>query len=280
MNDLMATSEGYAQLTSPLGLIAGNGVMPFEFVKSAKEKGFEVVTVAHIGETDEKIGEVSENCSWIKVGQVGKLIKALKRSGVKNASFAGGICKPKLFNVLNLDLKGFLTLAKASTGNDDSILRTVAREIEKSGIRIFAATLLIDKSTPPKGVLTSRALSREETENAKIGWQAAEDIGRHDIGQTVVVNRKVVVAVEAIEGTDACMQRAGQLSGKCATVVKLSKPNQDLRFDLPAVGVETIAVMKSIGATALVLKANCAVLLNPQELIEAADQAGIAIEAW
>ena len=267
-------------LQSPIGLIAGNGSLPFEFIESAKAKGIEVVTVAHVGETDKRIELVSKSCTWVKVGQLGKVIRSLKKAGVKQASFAGGIYKPKLFKSMSLDFKGFLTLVKLKTSNDDSILRGITKEIEKSGIQIFSAGVVLENSIAKEGKLTKRNLSSEETENAKIGWQAAEVIGKCDIGQTVVVNQKAIVAVEAVEGTDACIKRAGELSGKGAVIVKLSKPGQDERFDLPAVGVETIINMHNIGATALVIRAGATIFLKPQEIIEAADLHNIAIEAW
>ena len=268
------------QFDSPVGLIAGNGSLPLEFVHNARQKGLQVVTVAHIGETAGEIEQISSSCKWIKVGQLGKLISFLRKSGVKQAFFAGGICKPKLFSVFNLDFKGFMTMAKVKTYNDDTVLRAIAKEIEKVGIKIFSAGLILENSVIKKGSLTKRALNEEERINAEIGWEAAEGIGKYDIGQTVVVIKKAVVAVEAIEGTDACMFRAAELGGKGGVVVKLTKPAQDRRFDLPAVGINTVLNMHKIGATALVLKAGGAILLKPQEVIDAANLHDIAIEAW
>ncbi len=274
------TDQQTIQLDSPVGLIAGNGSLPFEFIESAKAKGLEVVTVAHSGETDPKIESISKSCTWIKVGQLGKIISSLKKAGVRQATFAGGINKPKLFSGLRPDLKGFLTLLKLKTSNDDTLLRGIANEIEKSGIKIFSAGLVLENSVIKKGCITKRALTESEIENANIGWQAAEAIGICDIGQTVAVNKKSIVAVEAVEGTDACLKRAFELSGKGLVVVKLCKPEQDKRFDLPAIGTETINLMNQIGATALVIRAEATIFLQPQEVIIAAEQAGIAIEAW
>jgi DUF1009 family protein len=269
-----------SDLNSPVGLIAGSGSLPMNFIQSANAKGLKVVTVAHVHETDSKIEQISSACTWIKVGQLGKLIKSLKKAGVKHATFAGGIYKPRLFSNLSLDLKGWLTILKLKTSNDDTLLRGIAKEIEKSGIKIFSAGLLLENSLVNKGKLTRRGLSTSEIENAVIGWQAAELIGKCDIGQTVVINQKSIVAVEAVEGTDSCIDRAGQLSGKGSVIVKLSKPGQDERFDLPAIGVSTIENMQAIGATALVLRADSSIMLNPQEVIEAADRYNIALEAW
>lgn len=268
----------YKHLVSPIGLIAGNGTLPMEFADNAREKGYSVVAIGHVGETDPSLSTRVGALSWVRVGQLGKVIRILRKAGVKQVAFAGGIRKPA-FSGLRLDLTGFLTLMRAHTYHDDSLLRAIAREIERRGIEVFSPTVFLEQSVPAPGVLTVRALSKKEREDAIIGWEAAEGIGRFDIGQTVVVNEKVVVAVEALEGTDACLERAGSLRGGGATIVKLPKPGQDTRFDLPAIGVNTIDAMKRLGFTALVLKEGGAILIDPQGVIDKANAAGIAIIA-
>ena len=273
------------QLTSPVGLIAGNGCFPLEFAESARRRGLSVVAVAHKGETEQRIEELVEECTWISVGEVGKLIDSFKRRGVRHAAFAGGIRRVKLFAGFKPDLRAVALIARTRSLQDDVILREVAREIERSGIEVFSASLLLEKSVPGAGLLTRRKLSSSESASARCAWDAAKGIGALDIGQTVVAHQGVIVAVEAIEGTDAAVARAGELAGTSkgvkpgdgCVVVKLAKPQQDLRFDLPAVGRETIEVMQRAGATALLLEAGKAIILDAQEFVRRADAAGIAV---
>jgi UDP-2,3-diacylglucosamine hydrolase len=274
-------------LHSPIGLVAGNGSFPLEFLKNAKARGLDVVVVAHVGETDRQVEGLAWHCAWIRVGQVGKLLRTFKRKGVRQAAFVGGIRRARLFGSFRPDLRALSIIARLGSVKDDKLLRAVAAEIEKDGIEVFSASVLLERSVPCVGTLTRRALSEAERSGAAVGWEASKGVGALDIGQTVVVCQGVVVAVEAVEGTDAAIARGGDLAGRRSgrpekgslVVVKLAKPQQDLRLDLPAVGVGTISAMKIAGASALVLEAGKAVILNPQEVIEAADMEGIAIEA-
>ena len=266
-------------LQSPIGLIAGNGNFPLEFITSAKARSLEVVVVAHRGECDPSIENIASKCLWIRVGELGKLIKFFRSCGVKQAAFVGGISKPKLFKNLKPDLKGILTMMKLRTFNDDVILRGTAKEIERSGIEIFGPYEILEKCIVKKGVLTNRALSSIELENARIGWETAEGLGRFDVGQTVVVNRKTVVAVEAVEGTDSCIERAGAISGEGCSIIKISKPGQDLRFDMPAIGEKTIETMIKVSAKSLILQAESCLMYDPAAVVSKANAADISIVA-
>jgi len=276
----MTTDAASLGLTSPIGLVAGNGVFPIQFAERARELGLEVIVVAHKGETDPSIERFASKCVWIKVGQLGKLIKTFTKSGVKQATFAGGIKRINIFKGVRLDLKAVALIARLGSVKDDIILRGIASELERIGIAVIGAHILLDKAVPSAGVLTRRDLTQDELKNVIIGWEAATLIGRLDIGQTVVVNGGVVTAVEAVEGTDEAIRRAGHLSGRGSVVVKLAKPQQDLRLDLPAVGPETIETMKRAGSSALVIQSGRAIFLDPQEIITRANGAGIAIVAF
>jgi DUF1009 family protein len=266
-------------LTSPIGLIAGNGTFPFEFATNARARGLEVVAVAHVGETDPELEKIVKSCTWIKVGEVGRLIKVFNKAGVRQAAFAGGITKVRLFGGIKLDLRGIKVLSRVRSTNDDSILRGVAAEIESSGVSIVAASVLLEKSLPAGGVLTHRRPLGAELKDGIQGWIAAREIGRLDIGQAVVVVRGAVAAVEAIEGTDAMIARAHQLAGNGGVLVKICKPDQDLRFDLPTIGLKTIENANRSGITAIFIEAGRTLMLDPDGVVRAANRAGIAIVA-
>lgn len=267
-------------LSSPIGLIAGNGSLPLEFAVCAREQGLDVVAVAHQGETDPLLESLVKEISWVKVGQLGKVIKNLRRAGVRQAAFAGGINRVRLFGGMRLDWRGFLFLARLRNRKDDSVLRAVAAEVERSGIVVFGAETLLKKSVPSAGVLTRRGLTSAELRDAQVAWEAARTIGSLDIGQSAVACDGLITAVEAVEGTDAALRRAAQLSmGAGGVVVKLSKPQQDTRFDLPTIGPNTIETMREGRLTALVLEASRSLILDPVMVVEAADRAGIAIVA-
>ena len=265
------------QILSPIGLVAGNGSLPKEFALEAKAQGLDLFVVAHLGETDPNIEHLAKAIKWVKVGELGKLISFFLKSGVRSVAFAGGIRRIRLFGGVKLDLKGLALIARIGSLKDDAILRAVAAELEKEGIKVISVTDLIPKLTPHSGVLTKRVPSEEECKAATIGFEAANRLGELDIGQTVVINGGIVVAVEAVEGTDQAIERAGILSGEGAVVVKAVKPIQDIRLDLPTIGPGTIAVMRKAGAKALFIRSGSTILLQPHRVIQDADNFGIAI---
>jgi len=266
-------------LSSPVGLVAGSGSYPLEFIKNAKARGLDVVVVAHVGEADPAVATQALHCEWIKVGELGKIISVFQAHKVKHAALAGGISRPKLFGGVKLDLRALSLLARTRSVKDDILLRAVADELRKEGIEVISASVLLSNCVPSSGYLSKRKLSQEEREDLVIGWEAARTLGALDIGQTVVVSKGMVVAIEAIEGTDGTIKRAGELAGTGCVVVKLAKPQQDLRLDLPAIGSKTIETMQAAKAAALVVETGKCLILERDEVVRLADRAGIAIVA-
>ena len=259
---------------APIGLIAGSGRFPLLFAQAAQRAGRSVVAVAHEGETDPELAAAA----WVKLGQLGRIAEVLRGAGVSEAVLCGGIRKPKLFEV-RPDWLGLKALARLRSFGDDAALRAIALVLEEEGVRIVSPLPLVPELLAPRGSLGRRKLSDEQRADAVIGFAAARALGEADIGQTVVVKRGVVLAVEAVEGTDACIARAGAL-GKGAVVVKARKPQQDDRFDVPAVGPRTIETCAAAGCSALAVEAGTTLVLERAEVAERADRAGIAVEGF
>ncbi len=262
-----------------IGLIAGNGRFPIIFAQAAKQKGMQVIAVAHEGETAPELAEWVDGIFWVKVGQLGKIISTFKEQQVSDVMMAGGIKKTHLFSGAMPDLRGIAFLAKMIHKKDDSILRAVAAELESEGITVRESTRYLDSILAAPGVLTKRKPSKDEHKDIDFGWQIAKEIGRLDIGQTVLVKDQAVLAVEAIEGTDETIRRGGPLCKKGAVVVKVCKPNQDLRFDLPAIGTQTIKSMEQVKASCLAIEAGKTIIIDREAVVRDADRAGIAVIA-
>jgi DUF1009 family protein len=262
-----------------LGLIAGNGKFPLIFAAEARRGGYTVVAVAHRGETPPQIEGLVDDLTWIQVGQLGKIIRAFKDAGVTQAAMAGGIRKVKLFSNFRPDLRGIRFLAGTKSREDDALLRGVADELAKEGITVLESTLCLPDLVPKEGVLTAQAPSTPQWEDIHHGFRLAKEIGRLGIGQTVVVKGGVVVAVEAVEGTDAAIARGGALARSGCVVVKVSKPGQDLRFDVPAVGVETIKNLHAVGGAVLAVEAEKTLVLERDEMLREASRCGVIVAA-
>ena len=260
-----------------IGLIAGNGRFPLIFAENARRLGYAVMAVAHIGETEPELEKHVERIHWIKIGQINKLIKAFKEDGVRQAVMLGGIRKTHVFTTVRPDLRTLAIASRLRAYKDDAILREFAAELEGEGITIRESTFGLDGILVEDSPLTKRRPTKKEWDDIRYGWDVAREIGRLDIGQCVVVKDRVIVAVEAVEGTDRAIRRGGELAGEGVVVVKRCKPQQDLRFDLPAIGPKTIQVMASVKATALAVEAGRSVLLDRQEMIHQAERAGIAV---
>ena len=260
-----------------IGLIAGNGRFPIIFADNAKRLGYHVSAVAHEGETEPELAGHVDRIHWIKIGQLSKLIKAFKEDKVRQAVMLGGIKKTHMFTTLRPDLRTLAMATRLALRKDDDILRELAKELEGEGIAICESTFGLEGILAEEGTLTVRAPSEKEWEDIRYGWDVAHDIGRLDIGQCVVIKDRVVVAVEAVEGTDGAIKRGGDLAKDGAVVVKRSKPQQDLRFDLPAVGPRTIEVMASVKASVLAIEAGRTVLLDREVVLAKARSARIAI---
>ncbi|MEK6617622.1 MAG: UDP-2,3-diacylglucosamine diphosphatase LpxI [Nitrospirota bacterium] len=260
-----------------IGLIAGNGRFPIIFAENARRLGYVVSAVAHIGETAPELERHVERIHWIKIGQLNKLIKALKEDGVRQAVMLGGIKKTHVFTTVRPDRRALAVASRLKQLKDDAILREVAAELESEGITIRESTFGLRGILVEEGALTKHAPSKKEWEDIRYGWEVAGEIGRLDIGQCVVIRDRAVVAVEAVEGTDKAIRRGGLLARDGAVVVKRSKPQQDLRFDLPAVGPATIEAMESVKASVLAVEAGRSVILDRETTLRKAERAGIAI---
>jgi hypothetical protein len=260
-----------------IGLIAGNGRFPIIFADNARKLGYHVSAVAHEGETEPELAGHVDRIHWIKIGQLSKLIKAFKEDKVHQAVMLGGIKKTHMFTTLRPDFRTLALATRVALRKDDDILREFAKELEGEGIAICESTFGLEGILAEEGTLTARVPSEKEWEDIRYGWEVAHDIGRLDIGQCVVIKDRVVVAVEAVEGTDGAIKRGGDLAKDGAVVVKRSKPQQDMRFDLPAVGPRTIEVMASVKASVLAIEAGRTILLDREIVLEKAKSARIAI---
>jgi DUF1009 family protein len=271
------TTDNGQRTIEKVGLIAGSGKFPLMVADSAKQRGIEVIAVAHKGETAPELAEKVDEITWIRLGQFGHLVSAFKSRGVRYVLMAGAIAKTTMFSDVRPDLKGLAVLGKLLIFHDDDILRSVARELEKEGIAVVSSTTYLPELLAPYGCLTRRRPKKEELEDIEFGWMVAKEMGRLDIGHCVVVRRKTVLAVEAIEGTNKTILRGGGLAKERAVVVKVCKPSQDLRFDLPAVGLDTVKVMKTVNASVLAIEAGKTLIFDREEMIGLADTRGIAI---
>jgi DUF1009 family protein len=260
-----------------IGLIAGGGQFPLLIAEAAQKEGIRVIAVAHHDETDPKLSEQVDDIVWVKLGQLGQLIKAFKIYGVKEALMAGTITKKRMFENIRPDLKGLAIMSKLAFFHDDDILRAVAKELAREGITIIGSTQFLPELIAPEGCLTARRPSRAEKEDIRFGWKMAKELGRLDIGQCVVVRKRTVLALEAIDGTDATILRGGSLAQEKAVVVKVSKPGQDLRFDIPCVGLETICTLSRVNGAVLAIEAGNTLLFDKAQMIAEADMKHIAI---
>jgi len=260
-----------------IGLIAGGGQFPVIFSKAAKSKGFEVYAAAHIKETDPQLENHVHTIKWIYPGQLKRIIKFYKADGVTEAVMMGSIAKPKLFKTFRPDTKAISLIAGMRHTHDDGILRAVAALFKKEGITIKASTMMLPDILAKKGCWTKRKPTRTERKDIAFGWDIAKEIGRLDIGQCVVTGGGSILAVEAVDGTDATIKRGGKLGDGMAIVIKVSKPDQDLRFDMPAVGIKTIQIMDSVKAGVLAIEAEKTVVFEKEKMIELANKCGISI---
>jgi DUF1009 family protein len=260
-----------------LGLIAGNGRFPIIFADNARKLGYQLCAVAHEGETDPDLANHVDRIHWIKIGQLNKLISAFKGDQVHQAVMLGGIKKTHVFTTVRPDFRALALAARLALWKDDDILRELAKELEKEGITICESTFGLEGILANEGSLTARVPTEKEWEDIRYGWEVAHDVGRLDIGQCVVIKDRVVVAVEAVEGTDEAIKRGGHLAKDGAVVVKRCKPQQDLRFDLPAIGPRTIDIMASVSASVLAVEAGRTIILDREVTLKKAQAAGIAV---
>jgi UDP-2,3-diacylglucosamine hydrolase len=273
-----------------IGLIAGNGKFPFLVLDAARAQGHEVVVAAIKEETVPEIeSRGAAAVHWLSLGELSKLIETFKKEGVKRAIMAGQVKHKQIFSSIRPDWRLAKLLLSLSTRNTDSLLGAIAKVLADEGIVLENSTSLLEPLLAKSGVLTKRPPTEAERQNIEYGRAVARHLALYDIGQTVVVAETACVAVEAMEGTDATIERAGQIMSslesvpstlsRALTVVKIAKPNQDMRFDVPVVGVKTIETMRRSGVTCLALDAGKCLLLDGDAILQAADSAQIAIVA-
>ncbi len=266
-----------ADKADTIGIIAGGGQFPLLAAEAARKRGLIVTAVAFEGEADPAITGMAHHTEWIGLGQLGKLIKAFKKRNVSKALMAGTISKGKMFSNIKPDLKGLAFISKFAIFHDDSILRALARELLDEGIEIVSSTIYLPELLAPERCFTKRKPSDEEDRDIQIGWRIAKELGRLDIGQCVVIRNRTVLALEAIDGTNATILRGGKLAGEKAVVVKVSKPDQDLRFDVPSVGLKTIEAMVEVKARALAIEAGKTLVFDHEKMVDLADRNKISI---
>jgi len=260
------------------GLIAGNGQFPFLVLEGARRQGVDMVVAAIQEEASPEIADWAQRIEWLSVGHLGKLIKFFRREGVTHIILAGQVKHVQIFGPALPDVRMIKLLAGLRRKNTDSLIGAVVQELEKEGFTVIDSTHFIKPLLAPAGTLTRRSPSKEEQKDIEYGLAVAREIARLDLGQTIVVRDQAVVAIEAMEGTDATILRASELvQGQPLTVVKVAKPNQDMRFDVPVIGVPTIQTMIKAGATALCITVGKTLLLDKDGLIALADEHRITV---
>lgn len=259
------------------GLIAGNGDFPFLVLDGARKAGEALAVVAIKEETDKRIEQQAETLTWVGIGQLGKMISFFKEAGVTKVVMAGQVKHVQLFSRAVPDVRMLKMLWNLPRRNTDALIGGIAGELEKEGIELIDSTFFLQDHLAPEGILTRRTPNDAELGNIEYGLHIANEIARLDLGQTIVIRAKACVAIEAMEGTDETIARAGQLAKGKLTVVKVAKPYQDMRFDVPVVGPATIEVMAAAGATCLSITACKTLIFKRDETIRLADKSRIAI---
>jgi len=262
-----------------LGLIAGNGQMPFLVIDGAHRAGAEVAVAAIREETDPSIEKIADRLIWVGIGQLGKMLKFFRNEGVEKAIMAGQVKHVQIFSSAIPDMRMLKMLLRLPKRNTDTLIGAVATELASEGIELIDSTHFLKDHLPEAGTITKRAPDDRERKDIEYGLEVAREIGRLDLGQTIVVRDRACVAIEAMEGTDAVIRRAGELVRGKLTVVKIAKPDQDMRFDVPVVGLPTIETMITARATCISLTAGKTLMLDRAEMIKLANQHKIAIVA-
>jgi UDP-2,3-diacylglucosamine hydrolase len=261
------------------GLIAGNGKFPFLVLEGARSQGIEMAVIALREEASPELASVSQRLHWVSLGELSRTLELLHQEGVTHAVMAGQVQHNKIFSAIRPDWKLAKLLFSLPRKNTDSLIGAVARVLESEGITLVDSTAFLRPLVPDAGVLTLRAPDARESADIAYGRDIAVQLAGLDLGQTVVVRDRACVAVEAMEGTDETIERAARIAGGPLVVVKVAKPKQDMRFDVPVVGLRTVEVMKRWGVTALAIDAGRTLIFERPKVIEAAEAAGIAIEA-
>ena len=262
-----------------LGIIAGNGAYPLLLARAARQAGVKkLVAAAFTGETRPELSEAVDEIQWLRVGQLGRLLNYFQEAKVTHAMMAGQIAPKNLFD-LRPDWKALLVLARVKRRNAESLFGAIAQELADKAVELLPAFTFLEDFLAPAGLIAGRSLSRREETDVAFGFEIAKEMSRLDIGQTVVVKNGTVLAVEAFEGTNDAMKRGGALARKGAIVVKVSKPNQDMRFDVPVIGAATIEAAAEAKVRVIAVEAGRTLLLEKADLIAAATRAGVSVVA-
>jgi hypothetical protein len=266
---------------SRIGLIAGNGTFPFLALRGARTLGHDVTVVAvkeeAFPEIEEEARRAGADLHWVSLGHLGRCIKVLRSAGISQAVMAGQVKHVRIFSGIVPDLTLLSVLTKLKTRNTDALISAVADVMRAEGIELLDSTVFLEPLLAREGLLTERPPTDEERADFEFGYRIADAIAGLDIGQTIAVKHKAVVAVEAMEGTDEVIGRAGHLAGPGARIIKVAKPNQDMRFDVPVVGLATIQAMRTAGATALSVDASRTLVLDGEHVLASANEGRIAI---
>lgn len=261
------------------GLIAGNGKFPFLVLEGARKAGADIAVAAIREETDREIEQVADQLTWVGIGQLGKMIRFFKAEGVDKAIMAGQVKHVQIFSRSVPDVRMLKLLLRLPRRNTDALIGAVADELASEGIELIDSTCFLKDHLPQPGTLTKREPDERERGDIEYGLEIAHEIARLDLGQTIVVRDRACVAIEAMEGTDAVIRRAGQLARGRLTVVKIAKPDQDMRFDVPVVGLPTVESMSDSGATCLCVTSGKTLMFDREETVALANKKKIAIVA-
>lgn len=260
-----------------IGIISGKGELPALIAREAMRRGYYVFMIALEPIADVKDGSADE-VRRVNIGRLGDIIGALKGAGIRNAIMAGKVSKSLLYNGdIQPDMKALKLILSLKDRKDDTILQAITEELESAGVRLLKTTEFASDLIMPGGVVTRRRPSADESKDIEFGYRIAKEIGRLDIGQTVVVKNRAVMAVEAIEGTDEAISRGGMLAGGGAVVVKVSKPQQDMRYDVPVIGPDTLYAMLQVNAKVLAVEEGSSLVIEREEMVRLADDNGISI---
>jgi DUF1009 family protein len=260
-----------------IGLIAGNNRFPFLVAQEINKSGDRVVCIALKEEADPRLEKICDRIYWVSVGKFQEIIDVLKNENVKTAVMAGQVKHVKIYSAINMDFRAIKIMGSLINKKTDTILKVVANEFEKDGICIMASHVYLKHLLAEKGFMSGKKLSANENKDVKFGYEIAKGVASLDIGQTVVVKDRSVLAVESIEGTDECIKRAYKLGGKDSIVVKVAKPSQDFRFDVPVIGIDTVDVLKENEVKALAVEADVTLILDKDEVVKKADKLGVTI---
>jgi DUF1009 family protein len=260
-----------------IGLISGNNRFPFLVAEEIKKNGNRVICIALKEEANPELEKVCDKIYWLSVGKFQEIIDALKNENVKTVIMAGQVKHVTIYSVIGMDWRAIKVMGSLVNKKTDTILKTIADEFEKDGMHLIPSHTYLMSLLAPKGLISGKKLSLDENKDIEFGYKIAKGIASFDVGQTVVVKDRSVLAVESVEGTDECIKRAYKLGGENSIVIKVAKPNQDFRFDVPVIGADTIDILKESKTRAMAIEAGVTLMLDKDEIIEKARKAGVTI---